>query len=80
VVKLLQNLHLILPPRDHHIHHTSPHDEYYCITNGWMNPFLERINFWKHMEEGITKLTGVIPREDDFSWCEIAPPAGHSKK
>jgi len=74
VVKLLQDLHLILPPRDHHIHHVSPHEEYYCITNGWMNPVLESINFWRRLENLIVAVTGSVPRADDFSWCDITPP------
>jgi len=80
IVKLLQDLHIILPPRHHHIHHTSPHDEYYCITNGWMNPILESVDFWKRIERLITRMTGSVPRVDDFSWCEITPPGHHAEK
>ncbi len=32
---------LILPPAHHGIHHAAPHDKYYCITVGWMNPILQ---------------------------------------
>mmetsp|Transcript_38457 Transcript_38457/g.53561 ORF Transcript_38457/g.53561 Transcript_38457/m.53561 type:complete len:261 (+) Transcript_38457:240-1022(+) len=77
IVAFLQDWHIILPPRHHHVHHTSPHDEYYCITNGWMNPVLEKVNFWKNLETAITKLTGAIPREDDFSWCDIPASKAH---
>jgi len=77
IVRLLQNCHLILPPRHHHIHHIAPHETYYCITNGWMNPILEIIDFWQRIEVVITKFTGAIPRVDDFSWCEITLPPTH---
>lgn len=36
-VRLLQSSRLILSPRSHAIHHTAPHDRYYCITTGWLN-------------------------------------------
>ncbi len=46
----LQEKHLILP-RDHHqIHHTHPYDTHYCITTGWLNAFLLKINFWVFLE------------------------------
>lgn len=41
---------LILPPQHHDVHHTAPHDTYYCITCGWMNPILARIGFFEKME------------------------------
>lgn len=50
VVAWLQEKHLILP-RDHHqLHHTYPYDVHYCITTGWLNSFLLKIDFWKFLE------------------------------
>jgi hypothetical protein len=46
-VKFLQKIHLILPIDHHQIHHTPPHDQYYCITNGWLNAFLTRLGFFE---------------------------------
>lgn len=46
-VKFLQKIHLILPIDHHQIHHTAPHDKYYCITNGWLNAFLTKIGFFE---------------------------------
>ena len=46
LVKFLQKTHLILPIDHHQIHHTPPHDKYYCITNGWLNSFLTKIGFF----------------------------------
>jgi len=50
-IAFLQRANLILGPVHHKVHHTKPHDTYYCITNGWMDRFLDRINFWRGMEK-----------------------------
>jgi hypothetical protein len=34
----------------HQIHHDTPHDKYYCITVGWMNPLLHRLRFFRFLE------------------------------
>ena len=71
IVRFLQNIQMILPPQHHHVHHVAPHELYYCIANGWMNPFLDKINMWRFLEGVITGITGIKPRVDDFSWCDI---------
>jgi hypothetical protein len=68
VVRTLQRYRMLLNPKDHAYHHTMPHDTYYCIFNGWMNPVLSTLGFWRGFEFIITALTGVQPRQDDFSW------------
>ncbi|KAN0011790.1 hypothetical protein ACTFIU_007359 [Dictyostelium citrinum] len=70
-VGFLQKSGIILSKRDHAIHHRNPFDKYYCITNGWLNPWLASINFWKRLENVVTLLTGVLPRTDDGAWCGI---------
>ncbi len=51
--------HGIILGREHHaIHHTWPHESYFCITTGWMNPLLTRIQFWGRLE-GIAARLGV---------------------
>jgi len=67
-VIILMDLGIILSKKDHSVHHRNPFDKFYCITNGWLNPVLASINFWKRLEEVVTYLTGVIPREDDMLW------------
>jgi hypothetical protein len=49
-VRWLQRAGLILSPGHHSIHHASPHDKYYCITVGWMNPILTRLRFFRALE------------------------------
>eukprot|EP01064_Diplonema_japonicum_P030947 TRINITY_DN5397_c1_g1_i1.p1 TRINITY_DN5397_c1_g1~~TRINITY_DN5397_c1_g1_i1.p1 ORF type:complete len:272 (+),score=58.82 TRINITY_DN5397_c1_g1_i1:48-818(+) len=65
--KLLMSTNLVLTRENHAVHHKGLHDQSYCITNGWLNPVLDRINFWRQTEDVITKLTGYIPREDDVA-------------
>ncbi|HMY11261.1 MAG TPA: fatty acid desaturase CarF family protein [Turneriella sp.] len=43
----MQKLHLILTPEGHAIHHTPPHSEYFCITNGWLNLPLKKLRFFR---------------------------------
>jgi len=43
VVAWLQKRHLILNPDRHAVHHTPPNKGAYCVTNGWMNPILDKI-------------------------------------
>ena len=66
VVGLLQRLHLILPPDHHRVHHTAPFNKYYCITVGWMNKPLQVIQFFPLAERLITRVTGLLPRQDDI--------------
>jgi len=71
-VILLMDLGIILSKKDHGIHHKMPFDKYYCITNGWLNPYLASINFWKRLESVITTVVGVVPREDDMLWTGVS--------
>lgn len=44
IIKFLQDNHLILHPKEHRIHHTSPkYDVNFCVVNGWANPLLNSI-------------------------------------
>lgn len=49
-VRWLQRARLILSPEHHAIHHAAPHDKYYCITVGWLNPLLTRLRFFRRCE------------------------------
>lgn len=67
-VRVLQKMHIILPPKHHNAHHTAPFDRYYCITTGWLNAPLEKLHFWRILETAITAATGQQPRLDDKKW------------
>ena len=66
VIAFFQRVHLILPPAHHHIHHTAPFNKYYCITVGWLNRPLQLIQFFPLAERLITRVTGLLPRQDDI--------------
>ncbi len=55
----LQDWKLILGRRHHDVHHTAPYDTYYCITCGWLNPVLSRIQFFETLERLIRRLFGL---------------------
>lgn len=61
IIRALQRVHLVLTPEEHERHHTGARDAAYCITTGWMNPLLERVDFWSRMEWLIEKTTGLQP-------------------
>lgn len=65
-IQILQKYRIILSPKHHSFHHSGNIDSHYCITTGWLNPLFSRISFFRILEEGIHKLTGAIPRSDDF--------------
>lgn len=61
LIRWLQSVRLVLPPEEHERHHSGARDRAYCITTGWMNPLLEKIDFWNRMEKLIRKTTGMRP-------------------
>ncbi|XP_044743235.1 plasmanylethanolamine desaturase [Chrysoperla carnea] len=69
-VMFLQDHHVILPRRHHRIHHVAPHETYFCITTGWLNWPLEKIQFWQILEYMIEVITGYKPRADDMKWAQ----------
>lgn len=50
-LEFLQQKRFVLEPNHHQTHHTAPFDTYYCITTGWLNPFLSKIRFFKRLEK-----------------------------
>lgn len=60
VVRWLQRKRLVLDPSHHDRHHTPPFNLHYCITNGWLNPFLNRIKFFRRLE-ALLRFFGIRP-------------------
>jgi ubiquitin-conjugating enzyme E2 variant len=68
IVRLLQRMHLLIDVRHHNVHHRDNHDIRYCVINGWANHVCDRIGFWRGLERLIHRLTGAVPRENDYAW------------
>ncbi|MGH9874189.1 MAG: fatty acid desaturase CarF family protein [Pyrinomonadaceae bacterium] len=49
----LQRRRLVLEPQHHKRHHTQPFDVNYCITNGWLNPLLNKLKFFRRLEAAL---------------------------
>jgi ubiquitin-conjugating enzyme E2 variant len=78
LVRLLQRLHLILPPEHHAQHHRSPYAKNYCITTGWMDGPLRWFRILVMLEWLLTKLTGVRPLHAQIAEAEERPRAALS--
>lgn len=47
-IRWAQHYRLVLPPRHHQLHHTAPFNTYFCMSNGWFNPFFNVIlKLWR---------------------------------
>lgn len=68
----LQEKHLILP-RDHHqIHHTHPYDTHYCITTGWLNAILLKVNFWVLLEAIGQRIARMPLYTEETPWERVS--------
>jgi TMEM189-like protein len=75
LVSRLQRTRLVLSTTHHNLHHTKPFDSNYCITNGWLNPLLERIRFFRGLEAGLAAF-GIKPNES--SYAALSSPHNHA--
>lgn len=66
LARWLQHKRLVLEPRHHKLHHTEPFNMNYCITNGWLNPLLNKLKFFRRLEATLgffgIKTTNSSPR------------------
>lgn len=58
ITRCLQRTRLVLKPSHHERHHTEPYNMHYCITNGWLNPILNKIRFFRTLEAAL-RLLGI---------------------
>lgn len=64
-VQWLQRIGVILSIDAHRRHHAGDHDGHYCITTGFCNRLLERMGFFRWLERGVTRMTGIEPRAEE---------------
>lgn len=60
-IEVLQNLGIIQTP-DHHRRHHSFGDgpsTHYCVISNYLNPLLDRIGFWKRLEDVLRDYAGI---------------------
>jgi plasmanylethanolamine desaturase len=67
-VRFLQRTGIILSRAEHSRHHVAPYSQHYCIATGWCNHALTAIDFFPRLEQRITALTGLQPRDDDSAF------------
>ncbi|MBV9928616.1 MAG: kua-ubiquitin conjugating enzyme hybrid localization domain protein [Acidobacteria bacterium] len=60
LARALQRARIILSPEHHRAHHTAPFESSYAITNGWLNPLLNRTRFFRQLE-GALRMLGIKP-------------------
>ncbi len=70
--RFFQKVGFFLAPLPHHIHHIEPYTQSYCITTGWCNRTLTKLQFFRHFERVITRITGALPRKDDIGEAAAA--------
>ncbi len=68
LVLILQALGMLMSTKHHLQHHRANHDVRYCIINGWANRVLDPLGFWRWMERAVCRVTGAIPRNNDYDW------------
>ena len=64
LVSKLQDWRILQTPHQHGLHHSDPKNTYYCPVTNYVNPLLERINFWSHAESLVERVTGATHRHD----------------
>lgn len=50
VVRLLQDMKLLICPEQHARHHRKPYDTNFCTLTNWLNPVLDALAFWRGLE------------------------------
>ena len=71
LISRLQRSRVFLSPAHHNLHHTKPFDSHYCITNGWLNPLLERIRFFRTLEATLSAI-GIKPNASSYAAVSLS--------
>lgn len=60
VLRLLQDMKLVVSPEQHAKHHRPPYNTNFCTITNWLNPLLDAVRFWWCLESGLA-VVGVTP-------------------
>jgi ubiquitin-conjugating enzyme E2 variant len=52
----LHRWRLAIPADVHAVHHRAAHDCSYCVTSGWLNPLLDRVDFFRRLEAALASM------------------------
>ena len=63
-ISKLQDWRVLQTPRHHGLHHADPKNTFYCPVTNYVNPLLEKVQFWPRLEALIALRTGVSHRHD----------------
>lgn len=66
----MQNMYIFQSHDEHHLHHIYPHEINYCPITPYVNSVLEKIIFWKKIENIIDHYTGIKPRGKEYDFIE----------
>jgi ubiquitin-conjugating enzyme E2 variant len=61
-IRGMQQAGILNSPREHGTHHRAPFDVRYCVMSDWLNPLLDGIGFWQHLE-AVISTTGIRPKD-----------------
>lgn len=64
LISTLQDWRILQTARHHGRHHSDPKNTYYCPVTNFVNPLLERVEFWPRLEALIELRTGFAHRHD----------------
>ena len=59
VIVWLQKLRVLQTVRHHACHHTGERNSHYCVVTNWLNPLLERMQFWRRLERFNARVFGL---------------------
>jgi ubiquitin-conjugating enzyme E2 variant len=65
LIVVLQRLHLVQTPLQHHHHHVGKKDAAYCVLTGALNPVLDHCRFWRALEWVVFAVFRIRKRDDD---------------
>lgn len=70
LISWIQKSGIILSQTNHARHHNGEHCHSYFITNGFFNHVFGR-KFFNALEISVSKITGLVPREDDLKMKKV---------